>query len=84
MKKYFEIGWYVNESNQRYCTVFALASSVQEARELQKKLDNGNDFRHCGVIIDTTVEEIDEITALGDMWNQIDIVKMSDFIRISY
>ncbi len=84
MNKYFEIGWYVNQDNQRYCTVFALSKSAEEARKIQLKMDNGNNFRHSGILIDSTVEEIDEITAEGNIWNQVDIVKMSDFIRISY
>ena len=74
---YFIIGSYTNEQHQIYSTVIALCNNVVEATSLQKKL-KGELFIPHGKTRESK-EEIDELSVNADIWNQIDIVKLSDF-----
>ncbi len=75
---YFIIGSYENQQNQIYCTVVALCNDLTEATLIQKKLKEGNMFVPHG-ITEETKKEIEKMMEYADLWNQVGIVKLTDF-----
>lgn len=75
--KYFIIGSYENDYNHIYSTVVALCNDKTEATLIQEKL-NGNMFIPHG-ITEETKEEIEKMMEYADLWNQVGIVKLTDF-----
>lgn len=76
--KYFIIGFYENDYNHIYSTVVALCNDKTEATLIQEKLKEGNMFVPYG-ITEETKEEIEKMMEYADLWNQVGIVKLTDF-----
>lgn len=75
---YFIIGSYQNEYNHIYCTVIALCNDLAEAKLIQEKLNDSPLFLKDSITKESK-EMVDQLSVDADIWNQIDIVKMSDF-----
>lgn len=74
---HYVIGSYQNEQNQIYCTVIALCNDLTEAIQIQEKLNVSPLFLKDSITKESK-EMVDQLSVDADLWNQIDIVQLSD------
>ena len=74
MKKFFIIGYYVNQDFEHYCTV-VVCGTIDDAKTISENLYNSNElYRKYELIKSVSEKEIDEVRFQGDLWNQIEII----------